>query len=173
MSKPYDKKDFQKLSIDWKKVEHELENFTDLPVLQIEPGSETDFLAMAGRFDLLGGLIDNIKEKGFKGVLFGVHHAGITIPRIDEELDGFNGYLTPLNKMGLMMLPTKAAAEIALKNTNKRVIAIKPLAGGRVKPEEAFNYVFSFDVDGCMIGCASIAEVNQDFNVAIEALKKR
>jgi hypothetical protein len=128
---------------------------------------------MAGRFDLLGGLIDKIKEKGFKGVLFGVHHAGVTIPRIDKELDGFNGYLTPLNPLGLMMFPTKAAAEKAIKNTKKRVIAIKPLAGGRVKPEKAFNYVFSFDVDGCMIGCASITEVKEDFNAALEALKKR
>jgi len=173
ISKPYDKEDYQRLSIDWKKVEHDLECFVDLPVLYMEPGSETDFLAMAGRFDLLGGLIDRVKERGFRGVLFGVHHAGVTIPRMDIELDGFGGYLTPLNPLGLMMFPTKVAAEKAVKNTKKRVIAIKPLAGGRVKPEEAFKYVFRFDVDGCMIGCASVAEVKEDFRAAIGALKER
>ncbi len=169
VSKPYDKEDFQSLSIDWEKLELDLEYFIDLPVLYIEPGSETDFLAVAGRFDLLGGLIDRVKERGFSGVLFGVHHAGVTIPRMDDDLDGFDGYITPINPLGLMMFPTKATAEKAVTNTKKRVIAIKPLAGGRVKPEEAFKYVFSFDVDGCMIGCASVAEVKEDFTAAIGA----
>lgn len=173
ISKPYDKEDFQRLSIDWKKVEQDLEYFVDLPVLYMEPGSETDFLAMAGRFDLLGELIDRVKERGFRGVLFGVHHAGVTISRMDDELDGFSGYLTPLNPLGLMMFPTKVAAEKAIKKTKKRVIAIKPLAGGRVKPEEAFKYVFRFDVDSCMIGCASVAEIKEDFRAAIKALKER
>lgn len=72
-----------------------------------------------------------------------------------------------------MMFPTKVAAETAIKKTKKRVIVIKPLAGGRVKPEEAFMYVFSFDVDGCMIGCASVAEVKEDFRAAIRAIKER
>jgi len=103
--------------------------------------------------------------------LFGVHHAGMTIPRMDDGLDGFDGYLTPLNPMGLMMFPTKASAESAVRATEKCVYAIKPLAGGRVDPEEAFRYVFGFDVEGCMIGCASISEVKEDFTAATSALR--
>jgi len=171
MSKPYDREEFRNLSIDWKQIEDGLEHFNDLPVSYLEPGSETDFLTMARRFDLLGELLDRIKERGYKGVLLGVHHAGVTIPALDEHLSGFDGYVTPLNQMGVMMLPTKASAEKAIEGTDRAVYAIKPLAGGRVKPKRAFTYVFGFDLDGCMVGAASVAEVQEDLNAAVEALK--
>ncbi|MFB0558051.1 MAG: hypothetical protein ACETVY_02930 [Candidatus Bathyarchaeia archaeon] len=169
LSKPYDEDDFKKLAIDWMRVEDDLEHFAGLPVSQVEPGSETDFLVMAGRFDLLGELVDRIRQRGFEGVLFGVHHAGVTVPSLDDGLDGFDGYLTPLNSLGVMMLPKKASAERAVRNARKAVYAIKPLAGGRVRPKEAFRYVFGFDIEGCMIGCASVSEVEEDFNAAIES----
>lgn len=168
-SKPYDGGDFQGLSVEWGRVEDDLESLADLPVSHVEPGSETDFLAMTGRLDLLGELADRIKERGFGGVLLGVHHAGVTIPRLEDGLEGFDGYLTPLNPLGVMMLPTKASAETAVREAKRAVYAIKPLAGGRVRPREAFRYVFGFDVDGCMVGCASASEVEVDFKAAVEA----
>jgi hypothetical protein len=168
-SRPYRDDDFQRLEIDWGRLEADLDSLADLPVSHIEPGSETDFLAMAGRLDLLGELVDRIDERGFGGVLFGVHHAGETIPRLDEGLDGFSGYVTPLNPLGVMMFPTKASAEKAIRGTERAVYAIKPLAGGRVEPEAAFRYVFGFDVKGCMVGCASVSEVEEDLEAAFEA----
>ena len=95
----------------------------------------------------------------------------MTIPTIDDGLDGFEGYITPLNSMGVMMFPTKASAESAVRGTEKLVYAIKPVAGGRVNPKEAFIYVFGFDIEGCMIGCASVSEVKVDFTAAIQALR--
>ncbi len=171
-SRPYNDDDLHRLEIDWGRVEADLDVFVDLPVSHIEPGSETDFLAMAGRFDLLGELVDRIVERGFKGVLFGVHHAGETIPRLDKGLGDFRGYVTPLNPLGVMMFPTKASAERAVRSTGKAVYAIKPLAGGRVGPKEAFRYVFGFGVEGCMIGCASVSEVEEDLKAALEASYK-
>jgi hypothetical protein len=120
---------------------------------------------------LIGELIDRIRERGFSGVLFGIHHAGITILRIDDGLDGFEGYITPLNSMGVMMFPTKASAESAVRGTKKLVYAIKPMAGRRVNPKEAFRFVFDFDIEGCMIGCASVSEVMEDFSAAIQAMR--
>jgi hypothetical protein len=38
-----------------------------------------------------------------------------------------------------------------------------------VKPEEAFRYVFGFRVEGYMIGCASVSEVDEDFKAALRA----
>lgn len=172
-SRPYVKKDFQRLTIDWNVIEDDLEHFVDLPISHMEPGSETDFLAMAGRLDLIGELTDRIKERGYREVLAGVHHAGVTIPKLDDELKGINGYVTPLNTLGVMMFPTKAMAEKAVRSTEKAVYAIKPLAGGRVEPTMAFTYVFGFDVEGCMIGCASVTEVEEDLNAAIGVLESR
>jgi len=170
-SRPYDEEDFERLTIDWEQVEEDLEHFVDLPVSHMEPGSETDFLTMAGRFDLIGELVDRIRGHGYRGVLLGVHHAGVTIPRLDEELEGLDGYVTPLNPLGVMMFPTKASAEKAVRSTEKDIFAIKSLAGGRVEPVRAFTYAFSFDIEGCMIGAASVAEVEEDFKTALEVLR--
>jgi hypothetical protein len=149
-----------------------LEYFADLPVRYAEFGSETDFLAMIGRFDLLGELMDEAKGFGLRDILFGVHHAGVTIPMLNDELNGFQGYVTPLNLLGVMMFPTKPSAERAVRNAEKAVYAIKPLAGGRVSPEKAFNYVFDFDVEGCMIGVSSVAELKKDIDIAISVLEE-
>jgi hypothetical protein len=172
VSRPYEKEVYNRIKIDWKKLEGDLEYFRELPVSYIEPGSETDFLTLVERFDLLGELLDRIKEGGCRGVLLGVHHAGITIPMLDEVLDNVDGYVTPLNSLGIMMFPTKTSAEEAIKNTKKTVYAIKPLAGGRLTPEKAFEYVFRFDVDYCIFGAASITEVREDAAAAIKIISE-
>jgi hypothetical protein len=171
-SKPYKDKDFQKLVIDWNEIEEDLQFFAELPVGHIEFGSETDFLTMTGRFDFLGELVERAKSHGFKNVLFGVHHAGMTIPILSDRLEGFQGYVTPLNPLGVMMFPTKLSAERAVRSVEKAVYAIKPLAGGRVSPKRAFTYVFNFQVEGCMIGVGSVLELKEDIKAAIEALER-
>jgi len=170
-SKPYGEGDFQDLNVDWRQIEVNMSYFKELPVQYIEPGSETDFLALAGRFDLLGELVDKILETGFRGTLFGVHHAGMTIPRLEEKLDHFDGYLTPLNPLGVMMFPTKASSEAAVNGTSRDVYAIKPFAGGRVEPGAAFRYVFSLPVRGCIFGAGSISEVERDLGSAFEVIR--
>ncbi len=170
-SKPYEDEDFLKLAVDWNQLSEDLEFFAELPVRQIEFGSETDFLAMTGRFDILGELIERAKGQGFENVLLGTHHAGLTIPILNDKLNGFHGYVTPLNPLGIMMFPTKLSAEKAIRNAEKAVYAIKPLAGGRASPEIAFTYVFDFDVESCMVGVGSVAELREDISVAINVLK--
>ena len=164
-SKPYNKEDFGELTIDWNQIDEDLEYFVELPVNNIEYGSEIDFLTMADRSDLLGELIDRAKSYGFK-VLLGVHHAGMTLPMLRNRLGGFQGCVTPLNPLGIMMFPTKLSAEKAVLDCQKPVYAIKPLAGGRVSPRRAFSYVFGFNVDACMIGVSSIHELEEDVKAA-------
>ncbi|MFB0567041.1 MAG: hypothetical protein ACETVM_00445 [Candidatus Bathyarchaeia archaeon] len=171
-SKPYEDEDFRKLTVEWNDIDEDLEFFAELPVGYVEFGSETDFLAMTGRFDLLGELIGRTKAHGFKNVLFGVHHAGMTIPLLNDKLEGFHGYVTLLNPLGVMMFPTKRSAERAVRSVEKAVYAIKPLAGGRVSPKRAFTYVFNFQVEGCMIGVGSVPELKEDIKAAIEALER-
>ncbi len=171
-SKPYEDEDFRKLTVEWSEIDEDLEFFEELPLGYVEFGSETDFLAMTGRFDLLGELVDRTKVHGFRNVLFGVHHAGMTIPMLNGRLEGFHGYVTPLNPLGVMMFPTKQSAERAVRSVEKAVYAIKPLAGGRVSPKRAFTYVFDFNVEGCMIGVGSVPELKQDIKAAVEVLER-
>lgn len=165
----YTKKDLIDLKIKWDTVENALEEFSDLPVSYIEPGSETDFLAMTERYDLLGELIDRITSSGYKKILFGVHHAGETINRMEKEFENFDGYVTPLNSMGIMMLPTHKMAEEAIISTRKKVFVIKPFAGGRIEPLTAFKYIFKFKIEGIMFGASTEEEIVEDINAMSKA----
>jgi len=171
-SKPYSEEDFRELVIDWERINKNLQFFTEFPTSHIEFGSEIDFLAMTERFDLIGELVERAKAYGFKKVLLGVHHAGMTIPLLKDRLQDFEGYVTPLNPLGVMMFPTKQSAEKAVNTVKKSVYAIKPLAGGRVKPRRAFKYLLKHPIDGCMIGVSSIPELKENLKAAELTFRK-
>jgi len=135
----------------------------------VEPGSETDFLAASGRLDLLNGLVEWIRGTYGYEVILGTHHAGSTIPILEESGIRFHGYVTPINQLGVMMFPTQRLALEERKNAKKPVIAIKSLAGGRILPKQAFHYVYEIaGVDSCMVGVGSDEELDTDLNAARE-----
>jgi hypothetical protein len=161
------------LRIDWSVWEESVDKFSDYNVAWVEPGSETDFLAIT-RMDLLEELLDRTGETGHRSLL-GSHHFGATFPLIEERrVKRFDGYITPINNLGVMIFPTKTEAEKAIKaakKSNKLVIGIKPLAGGRIKPKEALTYVFNeIKADACMIGVGSVAEATSDFQITEKGL---
>jgi len=163
----------RELKIDWKAWESSIDRFSGWRIGWIEPGSETDFLALA-RGDLLGELIDRTRNSGYR-CLLGSHHLGVTAPLLDEKkMRGFDGYVTPINKLGVMMFPTQREVEKAVGESRSRgrlVIAIKPFAGGRIRPKEALTYVFRrVKADACMMGVASVREAEEDFQAAREVL---
>jgi len=87
---------------------------------------------------------------------------------------GFDGYVTPINKLGVMMFPTRKEVEKAVEESRSRgrlIIAIKPFAGGRIRPKEALTYVFRrVKTDACMMGVASVREAEEDFKAARQIL---
>ena len=153
--------EIEKLQIDYEVVEEILSYLNKFNVLYIELGSETDFLAMCNRLDLIKNLV-KIISKNFKyKCLLGCHHAGSTIPILDSSAINFDGYITPANKLGVMMFPTKKKTEDAIMNTVKPVIAIKPFAGGRIKPHDAFEYIYGkLRIKSCVIGVGSVKELD-------------
>ena len=168
-AKPYDKKEIENsLSINWRQWEENLQKFSDYEVEYMEPGSETDFLALC-RIDLLEELVDRTRELGYK-ILLGSHHLGSTADMIKGKIKGHDGFVTPVNKIGLMMFPLQRKAEEAIKEVRKDgklIIAVKPFAGGRIEPKEALEYVFNkMKVDSCMIGVGSVEEAEFDIKIA-------
>lgn len=169
--KPYGTSELQNLRIDYEKLDRMLVFLKDFKALLVEVGSETDFLAMAGRVDLLSGLVYHIRDKYGKGVLAGIHHAGSTIPILEQSKVEFDGYVTPINELGVMMFPDKDSALKSIRRCRKPVIAIKPLAGGRIPPKTAFRYVYKeLGVASCMVGVGSESEAEVDFSTASETL---
>lgn len=169
--KPYGMSELQNLHIDYEQLDRMLAFLRNFKALLVEVGSETDFLAMTGRVDLLSDLICHIQEKYGKGVLAGIHHAGSTIPILEQSKVEFDGYVTPINKLGVMMFPDKDSALESIRRCGKPVIAIKPLAGGRVPPRGAFHYIYKeLGVASCMVGVGSESEAEVDFSTASEIL---
>jgi len=173
-AKPYSMIQLQReLRIDWKAWESSIDRFSSWRIGWIEPGSETDFLALA-RSDLLGELIDRTRDAGYR-CLLGSHHLGVTAPLLEEKgMRGFDGYVTPINKLGVMMFPTRKEVEKAVEESRSRgrlIVAIKPFAGGRIRPKEALTYVFRrVKTDACMMGVASVREAEEDFKAARQIL---
>lgn len=168
---PYRDDELKKLRIDYGMLEEMLRSLEGFKVIFIEPGSEVDFLALTRKLGLLEELIGFLRDKVSKTVVLGTHHAGITIPILDEARIEFDGYLTPVNKLGVMMLPTQELALRGVKATSKAIIAIKIMAGGRIPPRSAFQYVFKeVGVEACMIGVGSEEELDEDVREALKVL---
>ncbi|MBS7643861.1 hypothetical protein KEJ26_04740 [Candidatus Bathyarchaeota archaeon] len=171
-SRPYCKDELRELKIDYGSFKSALLSLKNFKVLFVEPGSETDFLALTHKIDLLGELVDWIREEFGSNVLLASHHAGVTIPTLERAKIKFEGYVTPVNKLGVMMFPNPRMALKEIKRSSKPIIAIKPLAGGRLPPKEAFEYVFRrVKVSACMVGTGREAEITEDFSAALETLQ--
>lgn len=172
-SKPYEAGELEDLQVNYRILEEASSKLTDFNILFAELGSETDFLAMTGKLDVLSELVDWFKKKFGYSILLGVHHAGSTIPALDESRIEFEGYVTPVNSLGVMMFPTEEAALRAIREARRPVIAIKSLAGGRIQPAEALEYVYrKVGVKICMIGVGSEKEAEEDFSIALKILKE-
>jgi hypothetical protein len=160
---PYDREEIRTLKIDNRGLEESIRSLRGFKVLIAEPGSETDFLAMTGRFDLLEGFTETLREKLGCPIFVATHHAGSTIPILDESKVKVDGYLTPINRLGVMMFPSQESAIKAIKGTKKPIIAIKPLAGSRIRPMEAFRYIYREQkINACMVGVGSESELDED-----------
>jgi hypothetical protein len=166
-SSAYTSDEIARLQINYPALQDALTFFEDFSIIGIEAGSESDFLVMTGRFDLLEDFTHFLEKTFHCPVFLGIHHAGTSLPLLDQQDLGVSGYLTPINKLGALMLPTSTQALDAITSTSKPVIAIKPLAGGRIPPSEAFEYVFQVaHADATMIGVASEEEFNEDLTAA-------
>lgn len=148
------------------KVEEDLSKLEKLPIQEIEYGSELDFLFATERLDLVGELIDIARAFGFE-VAFGIHHAGLSLPKILESSAEAQTILTPINPLGVMMFPSQDSVVSIIKKTQEkyRIIGIKCLAGGRIRPSHAFKYLHE-KVDDFMVGVASISELLEAFEAA-------
>jgi hypothetical protein len=167
---PYTQKEASRFEINYSVLEQYLGFFAGCDVLVADPGAEIDLLAMVGRFDLIRDYIAFLRTR-FDTVITSVHHAGITLPLLEQENIPVDGYLTTVNQPGVFMFPTRDHAIDAIKNTTKPVIAIKPMAGGRYLGHKAFDFVFN-EVGVCasMFGMGTRDQVRETTRAARQVL---
>ena len=166
----YTAEDAAKFEIDYGRLEQYLGFFAGCEILVADPGAEIDILAMTGRFDLIREYLAFLRGR-FGTVITSVHHAGVTIPLLEQEGIPVDGYLTPVNQLGYAMTPTRDIALDAIRQATKPVIGIKPMAGGRYLGHQAFEFAFSeAKLAACMYGLGTLEQARETTQAAKEVL---
>lgn len=113
-------------------------------------------------------LLKQIRNEGFVPAM-STHNAGEVLPAA-ESFDAV-AVNTPINKITWRMCPCEEMVLSAIRNTKKKVIAMKPLAMGRIAPQEGMDYVCRLpDVDGIVVGIGHEYEAEETFIAAKNAL---
>ena len=167
---PYTEEDAQSFRVDYALLEQYLGFFAGCDILIADPGAEIDLLAMTGRYDLIREYLAFLRQR-FATVITSVHHAGVTLPLLEAQGIDVDGYLTPVNRLGALMSPTRDIALEAIRASTKPVIAIKPLAGGRLLGPQAFEFVYDeVGVAATMFGMGTLEQVRETTQAARSVL---
>jgi len=130
---------------------------------------EPEFVAIHALFcdrldSRLGEWIDRIRETGARPAA-STHSPGASIPLLENL--GFEAFLAPLNPLGYGMLPDFESTLRALRNTERLVVAIKPLAAGKLYPEKSvFEFIYRY-ADSIAVGVASEDEMAETYSAAL------
>jgi len=117
----------------------------------------------------IGGWIEEIRALGASPAA-ATHIPGATIMEMDNAGLDFEVYLAPVNPVGYAMEPDYESTLKALETTDKQIIAIKPLAAGRLKPTQSlFTFIYTY-ADSVSVGITSEAEMEETYAVAREAV---
>jgi hypothetical protein len=113
-------------------------------------------------------MLKRIRDEGFVPAM-STHNAGEVLPAA-ESFDAV-AVNTPINKIMWRMCPCEEMVLSTIRKTKKTVIAMKPLAMGRIAPQEGMAYVCRLpNVDGIVVGIGHEYEAEETFAAAQEIL---
>jgi hypothetical protein len=168
--KPYKTDELNELEIDYTLFERNIGFFKGFKILALDLGAQTDLLAMTGHLNKLEECLRALKRE-FGAVLISIHHAGVSIPALEEQDLDYDAYITPVNRLGVAMFPTPDKALKSIREATKPSIAIKAQSGGRDLGEESFRYVLCTEgVIACMVGLGTLEETHETLAAACRAL---
>jgi predicted aldo/keto reductase-like oxidoreductase len=130
-------------------------------------GQVTDAMYIKSKGTMSGDFADMLKKIRDAGIVPGMstHNAGETIPAAETFDAAFIN--TPINKIMWRMCPCEEMVLGAIRKTAKKVIAMKPLAMGRIAAQEGMEYVCRLpDVDGIVVGLGHEYEAEETFGIA-------
>jgi len=113
-------------------------------------------------------LLAAIRAEGFVPGM-STHNGGETTP-VAEKFD-VAVINTPINKIAWRMCPCVEQVLGVVRQSSKKIIAMKPLAMGRIAPEEGMQYIATVPgVDGVVVGIGTPAEAEETFGIGARAL---
>ncbi|MGQ9731409.1 MAG: hypothetical protein ACUVX8_09055 [Candidatus Zipacnadales bacterium] len=112
-------------------------------------------------------LLAAIRAEGFVPGM-STHNGGETIPAAETvDVAVIN---TPINKIAWRMCPCVEQVLGVIRHSSKKIIAMKPLAMGRIAPEEGMSYIANVaGVDGIVVGIGTPAEATETFGLAMSS----
>ncbi len=111
-----------------------------------------------------------IRAEGFVPGM-STHNGGETTPL--AELYDVAVVNTPVNKIAWRMCPCVEQVLATVRACTKKIIAMKPLAMGRVAPAEGIEYALSVPgVDGVCVGIGTVAEAEETFGLGADHLAR-
>jgi len=115
-------------------------------------------------------LLADIRAAGFVPGM-STHNGGETVPLAEKfDVQVIN---TPINKIAWRMCPCVEQVLDVVRKSSRRIIAMKPLAMGRIAPQEGIDFVLSVPgLDGVCVGIGTPAEAEETFGIAAEALQR-
>jgi hypothetical protein len=114
-------------------------------------------------------LLAAIRAEGFVPGM-STHNGGETIP----VAEGFDVAVvnTPINKIAWRMCPCVEQVLGVVRGFSRKIIAMKPLAMGRIAPDEGMEYIATVPgVDGVVVGIATPAEAEETFGFGARSLR--
>lgn len=113
-------------------------------------------------------LLAAVRTEGFVPGM-STHNGGETIP-VAEKFD-VAVINTPINKIAWRMCPCVEQVLGCIRQSSKKIIAMKPLAMGRIAPEEGMQYIATVPgVHGVVVGIGTPAEAEETFGIGARAL---
>ncbi len=110
--------------------------------------------------------LETVEEYG-AALGLATHRPGATLPWLEREKVPVEVVLTPLNSLGYAMEPGFEESMEAIEGCTRRIVAIKPLAAGRLKPREAFSFVYRY-AESVAVGVASEEEMGETYKAALD-----
>ncbi len=135
-------------------------------------GGYTDSYLNVGKGTIEGAeeLLAFIRENGMIPGLSTHRPEALTVA--DKAKYDVEVYILPINSMGFLCpVETPWVAKV-IRATTKPVVAIKPLAAGRLIPQDGLGFVYSVikDIDTVAVGVASPEEIEEDVAIAEDIL---
>jgi len=164
--------EWKSVAVDCERLDALLNQYRGFSVPVYASHAGIEFLVLARRFDELNEMADLVRRR-IGNFFLGTHYAGLIVPMAEEAKVHVDGYLTPINEAGIYMFPNQRLAVQAIQRAKKPVVAIKPLGGGRIRPERAFKYVFrEAGIPVSMVGVGSMEEAEETFGAAQSVLER-
>ena len=80
--------------------------------------------------------------------------------------------MTPFNKIGFQMTPSREQAEKVLHNHGLNVIAMSIMAGGQIPLVDAIDYVGSLNLESVTVGVSSPSQADETFTALAKAMRR-